>query len=70
MSTSDCIGRLNESSKKLLAEWYQLREVWRDDTSRQFEKQYIDVLCAEVRATIRALEHMDAILYRVRQECR
>ncbi len=70
MSTADSRAKLVQASKKLLADWQRVREVWRDQNCVQFDKQFIAPLEASIRAAVGAMERMAAMIERAEHDCR
>ena len=69
MSTTDSRAKLIQAAKKLMADWEQTREAWRDDNCQQFDKKYISPLESSIRAAALALERMDTMLESAQQDC-
>lgn len=69
MSSADCRGRLVDAAKKLMTDWRHVKDVWRDKQCRQFEKNTMEVLNAEIHATLQAIEQISTTLNRVRRDC-
>lgn len=69
MSTVGSRAKLMQVAKKLMADWEQAKEAWRDDNCRQFDKTYMTPLESSIRATALALERMEALLDGARQDC-
>lgn len=69
MSSADCRGRLVDASKKLMTDWRHVKEMWHDKQCRQFEKHTMEVLTAEINATLQAIEQISVTLSRVRHDC-
>jgi hypothetical protein len=61
--------RLVGAAKQLLAEWQALKEVWRDENSRQFEEKYIIPLESEARAAVMAMDRAQAAIHRAQRDC-
>jgi len=70
MSTADSRAKLVQASKKLLADWQRVREVWRDQNCVQFDKQFIAPLESSIRAAVTAMERMAAMIDRAEHDCR
>jgi hypothetical protein len=70
MSAIDGRAKLVQASKKLLAEWQQTRENWRDENARRFEQQYMAPLEANIRSAVLAIERIGSALEGARQDCR
>ncbi len=69
MSTIESRAKMIQAAKKLMADWEQAQEVWRDDNCRQFDKKYMAPLQASIRAAAMAMERMETILDSVQKDC-
>jgi len=69
VSTIESRAKLIQAAKKLMTEWQQVEEAWRDDNCQQFSKNYMAPLEASIRAAAQALERMDAMLAGAQQDC-
>jgi hypothetical protein len=69
MSAIDSRAKLGQAGKKLMLDWQHVKESWRDDNSRQFEKTYIQPLESSIRTAALAMERMGALLDKARQDC-
>jgi hypothetical protein len=69
VSTIESRARLVQAAKKLMADWEQAQEVWRDDNCRQFDKKYMTPLQSSIRAAALALERMETTLEGAQQDC-
>jgi hypothetical protein len=69
VSTIESRAKFVQAAKKLMAEWQQVREEWRDDNCRQFDKKYMTPLEASIRAASLAMERMEMILESAQQDC-
>ena len=70
MSIIESRAKLVQAGKKLSAEWEQVREAWRDENCRQFEKRYMSPLESDIRAAAMAIERIAAMLSSAQQDCR
>ncbi len=70
MSVIDSRAKLIMASKKLMANWYQIREAWRDDNARQFEQKYMAPLETNIRGAILAMERIGNALESAQHECK
>lgn len=61
--------RLTLAARQLTAEWQALKEVWRDENCRQFEEKTMATLESEIRASILAMDRVEAALHTARYEC-
>ncbi|UCD30221.1 MAG: hypothetical protein JSV03_07060 [Planctomycetota bacterium] len=69
MSVSAGRAIIKDASKKFLARWNSTKMMWRDENSRQFEEKFLTELLAKLRKAEGVMEHMDAVLNRVRHDC-
>lgn len=69
MSAFEGHAKLVQAAKKLMLEWYDVREIWRDENCVQFEKKYIAPLEAGIRMATVAMERMGSSLERARHDC-
>ena len=69
MSAFEGHAKLVQAAKKLMLEWYEVRDIWRDENCSQFEKKYIAPLEAGIRAATMAMERMGATLEKARHDC-
>ncbi len=69
MSTIESRAKLIKAAKKLMADWEQATEAWRDDNCQQFDKKYMSPLESSIRAAALALERMDTMLESAQQDC-
>ncbi|MBN2129002.1 MAG: hypothetical protein JW741_05870 [Sedimentisphaerales bacterium] len=69
MSAIESRAKLVQAAKKLRREWAQVQEMWRDENCRQFEKNYMEPLEADVRAAVVAFERVGTMLHNAQQDC-
>ncbi len=69
MSVVEGRAKLIQVGKKLMTDWQQVKEAWRDENCRQFEKKYIAQLETDIRAAAQAMEHIAAMLGSARRDC-
>ncbi len=69
MSTIESRAKLIQAAQKLMMDWQQAKEAWRDDKCQQFDKTYMAPLESSIRAAALALERMGAMLDSAQQEC-
>jgi hypothetical protein len=69
VSAIESRAKLIQAAKKLLAEWQQVQEAWRDDNCQQFDKKYMAPLESSIRAAAQAMERMDTMLASAQQDC-
>ena len=70
MSTIESRAKLIQATKKLMADWEQTKETWRDEKGRQFEALFLVPLASNLRAAALAMERMGAMLNSAQHECR
>jgi hypothetical protein len=69
MSVNAGHAKLREGSKRLQARWKEIRVMWRDENSRRFEETLVEPLLSSIRTGEIAMEHMEAVLHRIRRDC-
>ena len=69
MSTIESRAKLIHAAKKLMTDWQQAQEAWRDDNCQQFDKKYMAPLELSIRAAVSAMERMDTMLNSAQQDC-
>jgi len=69
MSAIESRAKLVQAAKKLKRQWEQARELWRDENCRQFEKDVMEPLEADVRAAVVAFERVGTMLHNAQQDC-
>jgi hypothetical protein len=69
VSSVESRAKLMQAAKKLLADWQEVKEAWRDDNCQQFDKKYMAPLESSTRAAAQAMERMEAMLDAARHEC-
>jgi hypothetical protein len=69
MSASGSRAKLMQAAKKLMADWEQAKEAWRDENCRQFDKKHMAPLESSIHAAALALERMEAMLDDAQQDC-
>ncbi len=69
MSAIGSRAKLIQAAKKLMADWQQVQEAWRDENCRQFDQKYMSPLESSIRAASLALERMETLLENAQQDC-
>ena len=69
MSMMESKGALAKGTKDLLEKWSQVKDIWTDAQSRDFEKTFLVQLEQDVRAAFGALDRMDSVIHKVRIDC-
>ena len=61
--------KLAKSTKQFMQSWQQVKNYWRDQKSREFEKQYLESLPDDINAAAKVIEEIDRILTKARRDC-
>jgi hypothetical protein len=69
MSLMDSKGTLAKAAKELFARWEDVKTVWSDSQSVQFEKTYLVPLEQDVRSALTAMEQMNQVLMKIESDC-
>jgi len=69
MSLNHSKGRLVGLSRELLRVWQETQESWRDQKGREFDNLYMQPLFDAVDHASAAIEDLDKLLHRLRQDC-
>ena len=69
MSTQASKARLAGLTKRLAADWEQTRSTWTDDKAREFHQRYMVELIAAVDKTVAALDNLEKLMQRVKDDC-
>jgi uncharacterized protein YukE len=69
MSLMESKGALANAMKEFLARWQDVRSVWSDTQSQEFEKVYVQQIEQDVRGAVKALDHMDQVLQKIEYDC-
>jgi hypothetical protein len=69
MSLQDSKGTLNTAAKDLFARWQDVKSVWDDAQSKEFEDHYIFQIEQDVRTAMTALDQMNGFLTKIENEC-
>jgi hypothetical protein len=69
MSLSAGRTKLHNTMKVLVLRWQAVREAWNDPVSQDFEAAFWAPLESEVPLALRAIDRLDQILHRLKQEC-
>jgi len=62
-------GALAKATKELFEKWSQAKEIWSDAQSRELEKNFFGQLEQDVRTAIGALDRMDSVIHKIRNDC-
>ena len=69
MSLMDSKGTLSRATKDLFARWQDIKSVWADAQSEEFESTYLAQIEQDVRAALTALDHMNQVITRIESDC-
>lgn len=69
MSATESRAKLVQAAKKLMADWQQAKEAWRDENCQQFDKNYMLPLESSIRAATLAMERMETLIDGAQQDC-
>ena len=69
MSLNHSRGRLIGLSRELQKEWNETLDVWMDRKGQEFERDYMDPLLDAVTHACEAVEDLDRILRKLREDC-
>jgi len=69
VSATESRAKLIQAAKKLMADWQQVKEAWRDENCRQFDKNYMSPLESSIRAAALAMERMETMIDGAQQDC-
>lgn len=69
MSLNHSKGRLVGLSRELLRNWQSTQETWQDAKSREFDSHYMQPMFDAVDHAAAAIDELDKIIQRLRQDC-
>jgi hypothetical protein len=69
VSATESRAKLIQAAKKLMADWQQVKEAWRDENCRQFDKGFMSPLESSIRAAALAMERMETMIDGAQQDC-
>ena len=69
MSTQGSAGSLTQAARILTIEWERTKESWRDAKSIEFEQRYLVDLPVQIAGAVNAMEELDMLLKKVRNDC-
>jgi hypothetical protein len=69
VSSTESRAKLIQAAKKLMTEWQQVKEAWRDENCQQFDKKYMLPLESSIRAAALAMERMETMIDGAQQDC-
>jgi hypothetical protein len=62
-------SRLTGLTKDILLRWADTQEYWRDAKAAEFDRRFIRELFPQVNQATAALEKLDELLNKIRNEC-
>ncbi len=69
MSVHATKARLSGMSRQLSLEWEHVRATWTDDKAREFHQRYLVPLMADVEKAVAAMEQLEKLMLRVKEDC-
>jgi len=69
MSARDSATQLVQAMKELSVEWDQARSYWHDAKSLEFEGKFLAELPHHIQRAADAMEEIEAVLRKVRNDC-
>ena len=60
---------LAKAAKDLMARWYEVRGVWADAQSQEFENVHLAQIQQDVRGALGAMDHIDQVLMKIESDC-
>jgi uncharacterized protein YukE len=69
MSLAASKAQLQTLTRNLQAAWGQTRERWRDQRGEDFQARYLEPLEQHVNAALVAIEKLESVLHKVRNDC-
>ena len=69
MSLLESKGSLSRAAKDLFARWNDVKSVWSDAQSQDFEQTYLVQIEQDVRSALGAMDHMNQVLQKIENDC-
>lgn len=69
MGMHEARGQLGKMMREVVARWRDTQGVWDDDVSRRFEAEVMQVIEADLRSALVAMDSASATLSNVRRDC-
>lgn len=69
MSAQATKARLAGLLKQLHLQWELTRQSWADDKAREFNDRYMEELTAQFEKTLTALDALEGLIQRVKDDC-
>ncbi len=68
MGVYESCAKIKRAAKDMDMIWGEIKGVWKDVKSREFEEEFVTQLAAEIKKAETALDNIGAILNRIRAE--
>lgn len=62
-------SRLEAITKELRLQWQQTKDYWADAKAQEFEQRYLQELFGTVDKTVAAIDQIDKLVTKIRNEC-
>lgn len=69
MSLAGQKTQINALTRELHIHWQQTREQWRDAKCAEFQQRYLDELFSSVNAATDAIEQLDKLITKIKNDC-
>jgi hypothetical protein len=69
MSAGGSKSRLVSAARELKLKWEDTKNYWRDEKSRDFERNYLRELFTDVEKAVAVIEKLDELLKKIRSDC-
>jgi hypothetical protein len=69
MSLASARGRLTGVTRDLSLKWDDTKNYWRDAKAEEFERHFLRELNAEVNQALLAMDKLDELLRKIRNDC-
>jgi hypothetical protein len=56
-------------TRDLFERWRQTQSTWHDSRAAQFEKDYLEPIEEGVKAAVRGITELEAVLHQIRRDC-
>ncbi len=62
-------AKLMALTKQVSSEWQRMKESWKDQKAREFERQYIEELLSSMDKAVSVMEQVDKLVAKIRSDC-
>jgi hypothetical protein len=69
MSMNSAHNRLKRAEKDFRIRWEQTLQLWRDETARQYNDDFVEPLLARAKSVHEAMVHLESVLTVLRHDC-